>query len=366
MIYFDNAATTPMSAKALDTYTTVAQNFYANSESLHEAGNAAGQLVQEAQTTIANLFKIPVEGIIFTSGGTEANQLGIRSLATGSGKTQILVSPLEHSSVYQALDLLHREFGFDIQTLPVTATGQITAAELTHQITANTALIVIQAVNSITGIQQNLPELKQAAQTAKVPLFVDAVQAMGKIDFDPTGLAGFSASAHKFNGPKSSGLLYLSPQVLTDPPYRHVFQQNGFLPGTLDVPGIVSMTTALTDSLPLISQRLALVTQLKAAFLKELAPSFAPVIPTGGYPGICGVILPKNQGQDVVTRLGQQGICFSTVSACSIKDPRPDKTLTALGYDQATIERYIRLSFGPENTLAEVDKLATILNHEYA
>lgn len=365
MIYLDHVATTPMSSEALDAYREVAEHFYANSESLHQAGNAAGQLVQESKDKISRLLKIPSEGLIFTSGGTESNQLGIRCLAAGTQKKEILVSPLEHSSVYQILYYLATNSGYRIKFLPVDSKGHVTPTILKQALSNQTGLIVIQAVNAITGIVQDIQALNKVAQAAHLPLFVDAVQGLAKVPLNLSDLAGFSASAHKFNGPKSCGLLYLSPQALTQAPYSYVFQQNGFLPGTLAVPEIVSATVALENAWQAMTESLTHVGQLKKQLLAALAPTIHPVASWAEYPGICGLILPKTPGQSAATEMGQQGFCFSTVSACSIKDPRPDRTLTALKLSTEQINRYIRISFGPSNQAKEIETFAVALNRNY-
>lgn len=364
MIDFDHAATTKMSPDALAAYTKVATSFYQNSESLHHAGNVAGQLVQEAQTTIARRLQVQTEGLIFTSGGTEANQLGIQALAEAAQGQTILVSPLEHSSVYEILERLTRVAGFTVHVLPVDAKGQIQPAALKQALTPDVGLVVIQAVNGITGITQPLTELNAVAQAAGVPMFVDAVQAMGKIAVAWPSFAGWSASAHKFNGPKSCGFLYLSPSVPVAPRFHNVFQQNGFLPGTMDVPGIVSAEVAFEAAIADLHQ--AHYAALRQAVLDQLAPSIKPVVPDAGFAGILGLVLPHTQGQEAATAMGQAGICFSTVSACSIRDPRPDRTLMALGLSEDAAKRFIRLSFGPENTVAEVSEVVAQLNQRYA
>lgn len=366
MIYFDHVATTPMSPEALDTYREVAENFFANSESLHQAGNAAGQLVEEAKQRISDLLAIPTEGLVFTSDGTEANQLGIRCLAAGTAKQEILVSPLEHSSVYQILNYLADTADYQIKFLPVDQKGHVTPAILKQAISDQTGLIVIQAVNAITGIVQDIHSLNEVAKTVGIPLFVDAVQGLAKIPLNLSELAGFSASAHKFNGPKSCGLLYLSPQVMTKAPYKYVFQQNGFLPGTLAVPEIVSATVALSAAWQAMDRNLKHVGRLKKQLLASLTPTIRPVAAWAEYPGVCGLILPHTPGQSAATSMGQQGFCFSTVSACSIKDPRPDKSLAALGLTPEENDRYIRISFGPSNQAEEITAFAKALNEDYS
>ncbi|MCI1986864.1 MAG: aminotransferase class V-fold PLP-dependent enzyme [Lactobacillus sp.] len=366
MIYFDHAATTQMSAAAIEAYTTVAQHFYANGESLHRAGNEAGQLVNEARLSIARRLGIAAEGLIFTSGGTESNQLGIAALAQGSAKRELLVSPLEHSSVGEVLDALARQDGYRIKTLAVDATGHVTPAMLAAALTPDTALVVVQAVNAITGICQDLAGLNQVAQAQGVPLFVDAVQGVAKIDLPLATVAGFSASAHKFNGPKSCGFLYLSSQVLAKPRFHHVFQQNGYLPGTMDIPGIVSAETAFTAAFATQAATFAHLQTLKQRVLTTLAPSIQPVADWAEYPGIIGMLLPHTQGQEAATAMGQRGLSFSTVSACSIRDPRPDNTLMALGLSADDAAQYIRWSLGAENTVAEVDQAVAMLNAAYA
>ncbi|WP_461215009.1 cysteine desulfurase family protein [Lacticaseibacillus sp. GG6-2] len=366
MIYFDHAATTPMSPAALDAYTEVAKHFYANSESLHRAGNEAGQLVQDARLQVARQLGVPADGLIFTSGGTEANQLGIEALATGSDRREILVSPLEHSSVYEILDRLARMQDFTIRELPVDESGHVTPDALTAELSDQTGLVVVQAVNAITGIVQDVTALNAVAQAQKVPLFVDAVQGVAKVPLVLTDLAGFSVSAHKFNGPKSCGFLYLSPAVPSQPRFHNVFQQNGYLPGTMDVPGIVSSETALEAAMAGRDASLKQLSALRKQLLAGLADTIMPVVPDGGFPGIIGLLLPHTQGQEAATWLGQHDICLSTVSACSIKDPRPDKTLQALGLTEDQAARYLRLSLGPTNTADEVARVLQVLNERYA
>ncbi|KRM97077.1 cysteine desulfurase [Liquorilactobacillus aquaticus DSM 21051] len=364
MIYFDNAATTKMSAAALKSYREVAENFYGNSESLHFFGNQSNSLVDESRQTIAKLFNVIPDGLIFTSGGTESNQVGISTLAkVGGKKNEILVSPLEHSSVYQILDKFEADKKAHIRFLPVDSAGKVTPTILKKNISSKTALIIIQAVNSIVGIVQDIKSLKTIASENKIPLFVDTVQATAKIPIDFSNLAGFSCSAHKFNGPKSCGLLFLSPNALTVPQYNNVFQQNGFLPGTLDVPSIVSMTTALQEAYPKIDANYSYLKGLQTRLEKNISREIKVI--HGAYPGICGLMLPQVQAQEAVTTMGQSGFCFSTVSACSIKDPRPNRSLLSLGLSAEETKRYIRLSFSPSNTPAEIDLFAETLNEMY-
>ncbi len=366
MIYFDNAATTKMSRHALTTYEKIAENYFANSESLHRAGTEAGYIVKLCRRQIAERLDLDPDGIVFTSGGTESNQLGIRTLLGAPDKREILVSPLEHASIYQLLEKISRTDGCAVRVLPIDAQGHVTPDTLAAAITAHTALIVVQAVNAVTGIRQPTAALSQVAQTHHVSLFVDAVQAMGKVPLTVAGLAGFSVSAHKFNGPKGCGFLYLSPEVETYPQFADVFQQSGFLAGTLDVPAIASMTTALQDALDKLPKHEQTVERLRRELIRQLAPSFKIVDNFTGYAGILGMILPHTPGQEAATELGRRGYAISTVSACSLRDPRPDRTLTALQLAPQEIEHYIRISFGDENTPAEAAEFAAQLNQFYA
>lgn len=365
MIYFDHAATTPMSPTALKAYTEVAQDYYSNPESLHEPGTAAGFLVRQARLSFARQLHVPDEGLIFTSGGTQANQLGIAALAHGTPRRELLVSPLEHSSVYEILTELVAE-GYRVKELPVDHAGKVTVAALTAAISADTAVVIVQAVNAITGIVQETQALNAVASAHQVPLFVDAVQGAGKVPLDLSAVAGFAISAHKFNGPKSCGVLYLSPLVPSKPRFSHVFQQAGYLPGTMDTPGIVSTETAFDEALTAQAAAFSHLAALKEQLLAALAPSIVPVAPWAQYPGIIGLLLPHTQGQEAATWLGQHGVCISTVSACSIKDPRPDKTLLALGLTAEQATRFVRLSLGAENTAAEVASVVKTLNSRYS
>ncbi len=362
MIYFDNAATTKMSTEALKVYTEVAQQFYANSDSLHILGNQSSNLILQVKSKISQLLHVPADGLIFTSGGTQSNQIGIESLVEISEKRdEVLVSPLEHSSIYQVLERLERRNKFKICFLPVTENGKVLPEALENGISERTALIVVQAVNSVTGIIQDISALKLIAKRHDIPFFMDAVQAVTKIPLDYTDISGFSVSAHKFNGPKGCGLLFLSPESITVPSYNNVFQQNGFLPGTLDVPGISSMTTALQYNFPTIEESLEKMHILQSKLKSLISKDIRMVV--DDYPGICGLILPRTQGQEAVTKMGQLGFCISTVSACSILDPRPDRTLLSLGLSPTEVSRYIRVSLGSDNSVDEIEKFVATLNN---
>lgn len=232
--------------------------------------------------------------------------------------------------MYEIASRLASTQGFRVKELPVDHHGQVTPAGLNSAISADTALIIVQAVNGITGIVQEITALNRVAQTHQVPLFVDAVQGIAKVPLALSTVAGFSVSAHKFNGPKSCGFLSLAPTVPSKPRFNHVFQQNGYLPGTMDTAAIISAETAFDEAMTAQPRLFDHLTTLKSQLLAGLAPSITPVAPWAAYPGIIGLILPHTQGQEAATWLGQHGICLSTVSACSIKDPRPDKTLLAL------------------------------------
>ena len=365
MIYFDHAATTQMSESALKIYMQVAQQFYANSDSLHLFGNQRSNIITQAKTNISELLHIPTEGLVFTNGGTQGNQLGIVSLLnTSEERCDVLVSPLEHSSVYQTLERLELQGKINVCTLPVNSEGKVSPEVLENAITHRTALIIIQAVNSVTGIVQDISDLKIIAKNNDVPFFMDAVQAISKIPLDFVDISGFSVSSHKFNGPKGCGLLFLSPNAIVTPQYKNVFQQNGILPGTVDVPAIASLAVALQDNYLKINENLKHFQELKFKLVTSIAQTIKVI--KGDFPGICGLVLPNTQGQEVVTKLGQLGICLSTVSACSILDPRPDPSLRSVGLMDSEISRYIRVSFGFDNTLEEVEILVKKLNTLFA
>ncbi|MBW5778781.1 IscS subfamily cysteine desulfurase [Listeria monocytogenes] len=364
MIYFDHAATTKMSEASLQVFMDASREFFANSESLHDAGTKSAALLEKCRESFSELLQVPNRGILFTSGGTESNQIAIQTLIHTTDKKEVLVSPLEHASVWQQLMALEQAGKCRIKVLPVDSFGQVNPATLEKMISAETGLIIIQHVNSEIGTIQPIAELAHIAKKAGVFFHTDIVQSFGKIDLDLSDATSFSISSHKIYGPKGAGILFMKPDSPLQAVLPDVHHEFGFRPGTVNVPAIAAFTTAAYDIIENREQEAIRAMKLKAVICDTLE---ARVEVEGGpntSPYILGLTLPNMQGQEALLALNEADIQISTTSACSLRDLAPSRTLIATGKTTEEANRFIRLSFGRENELndsiifkEEIDKL---------
>ncbi|EAE7011251.1 cysteine desulfurase [Listeria monocytogenes] len=364
MIYFDHAATTKMSEAALEVFISASREFFANSESLHDAGTKSAALLEKCRGSFEEILHVPSRGIMFTSGGTESNQIAIQTLLHSTKKKEVLVSPLEHASVWQQLEALEEAGACWLRLLPVDAFGRVDPAVLGDMITPDTGLVIIQHVNSEIGTIQPIGELAHIAKQAGVYFHTDIVQSFGKLDLALDDVTSFSISSHKIYGPKGAGLLFIKPDVPMQAPLPNVHHEFGYRPGTVNVPANAAFTTAAYDIMENREKETRRIAELKKAICEALT---AKVKVEGGLntsPFILGITLPNMQGQEALLALNEADIQISTTSACSLRDPAPSRTLLATGKTIEEASRFVRLSFGRENELSdslifkkELDKL---------
>ncbi|MBC1516757.1 cysteine desulfurase family protein [Listeria immobilis] len=362
MIYFDHAATTQISDAALKVFVDASKDFFANSESLHDAGTKVATLLERCRENFATLLNVPARGIIFTSGGTESNQIAIQTLLHTSKKKEVLVSPLEHASIWQQLETLEREGKCEIRLLPVGKNGQVNPTNLANMISKNTALVIIQHVNSEIGTIQPIAKLAQIAKNAEVPFHTDIVQSFGKINVDLTDVTSFSISSHKIYGPKGVGLLFIRPDFPFQAILVDVHHEFGFRAGTVNVPAIAAFTIAAYDIIKTREKEAQRISNLKKAICSALTKQVTIEGGPNTSPFILGLTLPNMQGQEALLALNEADIQISTTSACSIRDAKPSRTLLAMMKTEEEASRFIRLSFGKENELKD----SLIFNEEMA
>ncbi|AHI56536.1 cysteine desulfurase family protein [Listeria ivanovii] len=362
MIYFDHAATTQMNDAALKVFLDASKEFFANSESLHDAGTKVSTLLERCRKSFAEMLKVPARGIIFTSGGTESNQIAIQTVLHTRKKKEVLVSPLEHASVWQQLEALEREGKCEMKLLPVDKDGQVNPTNLAKMISENTALIIIQHVNSEIGTIQPVAELAQIAKKSGVPFHTDIVQSFGKITLELTDVTSFSISSHKIYGPKGVGLLFIKPDIPLQALLPDVHHEFGFRSGTVNVPAIAAFTTAAYDIMKTREKEAERMRNIKRAICAALTKRVKVEGGLNTSPFILGLTLPNMQGQEALLALNEADIQISTTSACSLRDPKPSRTLLATGKTEEEANRFIRLSFGKENELSD----SLIFNEELA
>ncbi len=247
MIYLDSAATAPMRKEAIRAYAEAAEKAFGNTQSLHDAGSLAAEYLASCRKLWGQFLNVRHDGIYFTGNASEANQLAIRSLVNGRpGHCRSIVSTkLEHASVLSVLRELERE-GYEITYVPVDRFGRVDMEAYERSVHEDTALVVMQLVNSEMGVVQPVEQCARIARRFGVPLHSDIVQGFGKlpVDLGSWGVTSAVCSAHKIGGPKGVGIAYLDPSVHWQSAYEGTTHQGGFRAGTIDVPGIVSATIA--------------------------------------------------------------------------------------------------------------------------
>lgn len=356
MIYLDNSATTPIHPEVLSMLTDVMQQCYGNPSSLHNMGVKAERLVEQARKVVAEALDATPQEIIFTSGGTEANNMAIRGIANqyrNRGK-HIITTEIEHPSVYEVFVHLENQ-GFHVTYLPVDVLGRIRLRDLEEAMTDETILVSVMHVNNEVGTIQPIEEI--GALLAKYPkayFHVDAVQSYGKIPLSvrKAKIDALSLSAHKFHGPKGIGALYLRKQVMIDPLLIGGGQERGLRSGTHNVPGIAGLAKATVLAK---KQQMSMMAQFQAwkeNFIVGVRDKLDHVIVNGdqtfdgGAPYIISLSFPGMKSEVLVHALEDENIFVSSKSACSSKIEKPSRVLTAMGLSNDAATGSIRISMG--------------------
>lgn len=367
MIYFDNAATTRPYPEVLATYTEIASKIWGNPSSLHRLGNQAHRFLEASRKQIADLIGKDPQEIVFTSGGTEADNWIVKGVAFEKQDfgRHILISAVEHPAVAESVQWLAGQ-GFEVEQIPVDQTGQVDLERFAALLRPDTILVSVMAVNNEIGRIQPIPELAQILEAwPKVSLHVDAVQALGKQNvplFLPDRVDFASFSAHKFHGLRGVGFAYLKKGKRLSPLLTGGGQEGERRSTTENLAGIGAMAKALRLSMEeqaFVQERLVAI---KSSLLQELAKYEDVEIFSGldGYStniltfGIKGV-----RGEVLLHALEAYDIFVSTTSACSARAGKPAGTLIAMGVPGNRASSAVRLSFSRENTIAQVEQFLT-------
>jgi len=370
MIYFDYSATTPVHPEVAQSIHEVLTRHYGNPSSLHRLGVEAEKLVSQARERIADMLGVSRNSIIFTSGGSESNNLAIKGAASRLRKRgkHIIVSSIEHASVHDTVRQLEQH-GYRITELPVDQSGRVRPEQVETAIQEDTVLVSIMYVNNELGTIQPIEEIAAILKRyPKVLFHVDAVQAAGKIPVYPEklGVDMLSLSAHKFQGPKGIGILYKRESVRLDPLISGGGQEFGLRSGTENVPYIVGMAKALRlalESQPAAWQR---VSGLKKRLVEQLTgvegiEINSPADDALSVPHIVNLSCPGLRSEVLVHALEQRGFCISSRSACSSGEDKPSRILLALGLSEAQARSGLRISLAKDHTPEQVDRLAAAL-----
>jgi cysteine desulfurase len=372
-IHLDHHASTPLDPAALEAMLPWLLDG-ANPSSIHAAGRAARKAVEDAREEIAGLLGASPPEIVFTSGGTESDNLGVRGgararRAADPGRRRVAISSVEHSATHEAAHGLAHE-GFEVDVLPVDADG-LPAAGAADRITPSLALLSLILANNETGaIDDQLPALARAAHAAGALVHTDAVQAVGKIPVDPRALGVdlLSFTAHKFGGPKGAGVLWVRTGVTLEALVSGGGQERGRRPGTENVAAIVGLATALRAALARREAEAGRLGALRDRFENELSSRIPGVRfnatrspATRRLPTVSSVIFPEATAETLLMSLDLEGVAASSGSACAAGTTKPSRVLLACGLARADVLATVRFSFGRTTTEAEVERVLELL-----
>lgn len=374
-VYLDNSATTRASQGVRDIVARVLCEDYGNPSSMHRMGVKAEQYMKEAAEIIAGSLKVEPKEILFTSGGTEANNLALIGTAMANRRrgNHIITTRIEHPSVHQTLVHLE-ENGFEVSFAPVDKSGKLIKEKLFELLQDNTLMVSIMYVNNEIGSVQDIAELAAELKSRKKDLIlhVDAVQAFGKYRIYPKriGIDLLSFSGHKVHGPKGIGALYVSDKIKINPTMFGGGHQRGLRSGTENVPAIAGLGQAVTEIHTDFDEKITRMYQLKQRFLSEVSKlegvsiNGLPMECTQTFeleqlrktaPHIMSVSFQSVRSEVLLHALEDRGIYVSSGSACSSHHPTPSVTLAAIGLPKELLDSTLRFSMSELTTQEEID-----------
>lgn len=365
MVYLDNSATTVVCKEAVEQMTRVMTEQYGNPSSLHTLGINAWREMTKARAEVAALVGAKPEQIVFTSGGTEANNLAVLGSAEAKARSPhvAVTTAIEHPSVAACFDRLEAQ-GWTVIRVQPEADGTISAEAIERACTPDTTIVSVMTVNNETGAHMDIPAIVTRVRRVapRALIHTDAVQAAGKLPIraEKWGVDLLSVSGHKLHGPKGVGALYIRKGVRVLPRVLGGGQEGGLRSGTEPTPAIVGFGAAAA-ALPKFSEQAAHYERLKACLLEELGthPDVRFHLPQGGVPYIVNLSLNGFRSETVLHFLAQRGIFVSSGSACAKGEP--SVVLTAMGLSSDEIDSSLRVSFCRDNTEEDVHALCAAL-----
>ncbi len=364
MIYADNAATTKMSEKALETMVSLIKDTYGNPSSLYEFGQKSREVLEDARAKVAKAIGANPKEIIFTSGGSESDNQAILSAAKAgeaAGKKHIISSAFEHHAVLHTLNKLKKE-GFEITLLDVHENGLIEPGEVEDAIKEDTCLVTIMFANNEIGTIEPIREIGEVCKKHGVTFHTDAVQAIGHIPVNVVddNIDMLSASAHKFHGPKGVGFLYVRKGVRLFNLIEGGAQEKGKRAGTENVPGIAAMAVALEDAVANLENYSKIVTAKRDRLIEgisEISHSALNGDANKRLPGNVNFCFEGIEGESILLLLDDKGIAASSGSACTSGSLDPSHVLLAIGRVHDVAHGSLRLTIDESTTDEEVETI---------
>lgn len=361
-IYLDYAATTPVDERVIEEMLPYFKDDFGNPSSLHSFGRYARQKVEEAREKVANLIGAKVSEIIFTSGGTEANNFALIGIALTNKNRggHIITSSVEHHCILETTHFLQSE-GFDITYLPVDKFGIVAPEEVKKAITKKTILISIMHANNEIGTLQNIAEISKIAKDMEIYFHCDAVQTAGNLDFkvDDLRVDLLCLSSHKLYGPKGVGALYIRDKVKIKPIIYGGAQERKRRAGTENVPGMVGFGKACEIAKEEMSQRVSHNLHLREKLIKGIMNNIEDISlnghPTFRLPNNVNFSFKYIEGEAILLNLDLKGIAASSGSACSSGSISPSHVLSAIGLPRDMSNGSIRFTVGKDTTEDDID-----------
>jgi cysteine desulfurase len=359
-VYFDHNATTPLEARVLDGMLPYLTQHYGNASSRHEYGRAARRAIDEARQRVACAVGAHPTEVIFTSGGSEANNLFIKGAAAALKPGMLAISAIEHPCVREPARQL-TQWGWRLREIAVDADCRIASADFSAALAEKPALISLMLANNETGAVQDVTELAAQAQPTRAWFHTDAVQACGKLPLNfrvlnAAGVHAMTLSAHKIGGPKGAGALVVDKRVDLQPLIAGGGHERGLRSGTENVAAIVGFGLAAELAMDRMEAQAAALTVLRTEFEEQLLArgavifaSRAPRLPNTIYFAFDGI-----DGETLVARLDRAGFAVAAGAACSSANPEPSRVLLAMGVNPALARGAVRVSLGAGNTAQQV------------
>jgi cysteine desulfurase len=361
MLYFDNAATTAVRAEVLDAMMPYLTRWFGNASSHHTVGEAAAGALTDARARVARILGMRPGDVIFTSGGTEANNLAVKGIAIAAltraatasrpPARHLVTTPIEHESVLESADYLHRLHGFDVTRVPVDDLGRADPDAVTAALRPDTALVSIGYANNEVGTVQDVAAISAGARAHGVPVHIDAVQAAGWLPLDASalGVDAISLAGHKLGAPKGTGVLAVRGRVPLEPLLHGGGQERGRRSGTEDVAGAVGFATALELAEAEREESSARVAALRDAFVAQVLATVPSARLTGDplhrLPGTASFTFAGTSGEAVLLELERRGIVSSSGSACAAGSDEPSHVLLAMGVAPEVAQTAVRFTF---------------------
>lgn len=363
MIYADNAATTKLDIDAFEAMKPFLLTEYGNASQPYSFAKAAKRALKKARETIANCIGAFPDEIYFTSGGTESDNWAIKEGAGRRGK--IVTSTIEHHAVLNSCQKKEK-LGCEIVYLPVNCNGEIEMGTFLSAVGNDTSLVSIMFANNEIGTIEPIKNLVHVAHDRGALFHTDAVQAVGHVNIDVHDLDVdfLSASAHKFNGPKGVGFLYIKRGILIEPFVDGGAQEGAFRAGTENVASIVGMAVALKNNCDYLKENAKKISVLESVLISKMEKSEIDFIRNGGkycLPGVVSLSFKGIESEMLLNRLDLYGICISTGAACDSKATKISHVIKAINIPKGYAEGTIRISLGKYNSEQEVEKIADSL-----